>query len=124
MNRDKQPRLGIFWIDGENVISYSVPLDRAEHVGGFANYPHGHAQLWPLVVRSYPRLRGKSYDQVPRGRVTFETAVERFRLLVPRAVAIDQAIVERLTRRFQLPPERTRVVADAHYDPPKNESEP
>ena len=119
MNCDKQPRLGIFWIVGRKIISYSVPLDRAEHAGGFANYPHGHAQLWPLVVRSDPRLWGKTYDQVPRGRVTCDTASDTFMILVPRAVADDRAAIEQLVCRFGLPHERTKVMDDAHYDPPR-----
>ena len=112
------PRLGIFWIDGQEIISYSVPLDRAEQAGGYANYPHGHAQLWPLVLRSRPWLSGNGYEAIPRGRITYHVAAAVFHLLVPTMFATNNAMITKLVRRFGLSPAQVRVLGDEHYDPP------
>ncbi len=120
MDNESSPKLGIFWIIEDQIVAYTMPLARAEHAAGYANYPHGHADLWPMVVRSHPRLRGVGYEHVPRGRVTYEIDSGTYRLLVPPAVARDAATVARLIRHFRLPLGQTRVMADAHYDPPND----
>lgn len=114
-----EPRLGIFWIADRKVISYSVPVSRAERAGGYANYPHGHAQLWPMLVRAHPRLRELSYDAIPRGRVTFEEGSNLFRVLLPSSVVRDRVMIRRLIKRFSLAPDRAQVQADEHYGDPK-----
>ena len=111
------PRLGIFWLVGEEIVSFSTPLDRAEHAGGFANYRHGHVDLRRFVCRSRPRLRGVEYEFAPRGRVTYDVADDAFNLLVPTAFLNDRDITSRLVEGFSLPPAQVRVIADAHYDP-------
>ncbi len=50
--------------------------------------------------------------------MTYEIDIGTYRLLVPTAVARDAATVARLIRHFRLPLRQTRVIADAHYDPP------
>ncbi len=117
------PKLGIFWIVGKEreIVAFSVPLDRAEHAGGFANYPHGHVQMWPLVLRSHPRLRGDTYDAVPRGRVTYDVEDDTFNLLVPTSYLNDGEIINKLVERFALTFARVRVIADEHYDPPRED---
>lgn len=112
------PSLGIFWIDGNDLICFSVPLDRAEHSGGYGNYPHGHVQMWPLVLRSHPHLRRRTYEQVPRGRITYDAALDRFALLLPRRYTKNCDLQQRLIRQYQLPRQRTVVMSDDHYDPP------
>lgn len=115
MNR---PRLGIFWIIDGEVVAFSVTRDRAEHIGGFGNYPHGHAQLWPLVQRGIPALAKVEYDELPRGRVTFDARTQMFNLWMPSALVRQSEVVCRVRSQFDLPELRTLVGADAHYDPP------
>ena len=118
-----RPRLGIVWIIGEDteVVSFSVPLDRAEHAGGFANYRHGHVDLWRFVCRLRPRLRGVKYESVPRGRVTYDVEDDTYNLLVPTALLNDREMIDNLVEHFGLPPERVRVISDEHYDPPRRD---
>lgn len=111
-------RLGIFWIIDGEIVAFSVPLDRAEHVGGFANYPHGHAQMWPFLVRTRRELAGREYESLPRGRVTFDARVQMFNLWMPSSLARELEVVHRVRSQFDLPESQTFVGADAHYDPP------
>ena len=117
------PKLGIFWVVGEQkeIIFFSVPLDRAEYAGGFANYRHGHVDLWRFVCRSRPRLRGVEYESVPRGRVTYDVEDNAYNLLVPTAYLRNTEIITKLIGHFALPPAQVRVVADEHYDPPRQD---
>ncbi len=114
----QQPSLGIFWIDGNNVRSFSVPLEKAEHEGGYGNYAHGHAQMWPFIQRVHSHLRNWSYEEIPRGRVVYVVKTETFHLLVPTRFLTDKTLHDELMRRYQLPPDRVVVLADEHYDPP------
>lgn len=111
------PKLGIFWIIDGEVISFSVPLDRAEHIGGFANYRHGHNHLWPYVQRLKPHVRASAYDFLPRGRVTYIVRCATFNLLVPLSCSTETKLVSLLVSRFALPISRVRVMTDEHYEP-------
>ena len=115
------PKLGIFWIVKDEIVSFAVPLDRAEHTGGFANYRHGHVHLWPLVQRRKPRLRMTAYECLPRGRVTYVLDEATFNLLVPPSLSEDSSLVSRLVERFSLLEFRVRVAADEHYGAPRRD---
>lgn len=118
-NQSTMPRVGIFWINGEELIAFSVPLDRAENVGGIVNYPHGHVHIWPLVLRSHPQLAGKEYEEVPRGRVSYLADANSFNLLLPSAYLNNRRLTANAIDKFGLRKAHVRIMADEHYDPPR-----
>jgi hypothetical protein len=114
--RSDGPCVGIWWVDGRRLIAFARPINALRPEAGYVNYPHGHAALWPFVQRRHVRLRGKEYWQVPRGRVV-RVALDRwFHVLLPDRFASDAWMIARLVRRYGLPQQRVRVLADLHYD--------
>ena len=97
------------------LIAFARPINSLRAEAGYINYPHGHAALWPLVQRRHLRLRWKEYWQVPRGRVVRVVVGDWFHVLLAERFASDQRVSERLVRRYELPQQRVRVMADVHY---------
>ena len=81
----------------------------------------GHVDLWRFVCRSRPRLRDTEYESVPRGRVTYDVEDDTFNLLVPTSYLNDGEVINKLVERFDLTFARVRVIADEHYDPPRED---
>ena len=113
--RSNGPCVGIWWLDGRRLIAFARPINALRPEAGYINYPHGHAALWPLVQRRHALLRGKEYWQVPRGRVVRVALGGWFNVLLPEWFARDQSMIARLVRRYGLPQQRVRVLADLHY---------
>jgi len=108
-------RVGIFWIYKGRILSDSVPWSEGERYGEFVNGLSDHCTHWTTFQRQLPELRRYEYEQVPRGRVIFNTLTATFtvygsarfvRNSVQRALVLDS---------FHLPPGNTRFAADEHY---------
>jgi hypothetical protein len=70
--------VGIFWVDQGQLIMASVPLADGIDDGRFVNGPYDHEPYWATVQRSHVHLWDVEYHQVPRGRVLFNKAEDRF----------------------------------------------
>ena len=115
---EAEPRVGLFWglagDDGWQFVGASSALSQVAAVGGFRTHPRGHVDVWPHVVRLHPELRGLGYEVMPRGRVNWVEAGDRFLLLLDARLR-NTIFVAKVMRRWRLPPDRTKVMTDPHY---------
>ncbi len=104
-----------------------IPLEQAERRGTKRDSPEAHVRVWPrLVARhaaEFPILSILEYDEVPRGRVIFDTATETFVIYMDVTLFADAELTrgpivpvrEALRAAFQLNGQRVRFATDPHY---------
>jgi hypothetical protein len=92
------PRIGIFWLEGDTVHDFSHDCGGIPPVGGFRTSPEDHVSTWKKLQGMVPAFQGKEYDAVPRGRVTYTEATGMFNLLVPPHVAGNKKMIGRISR--------------------------
>ncbi|MGO9642396.1 MAG: hypothetical protein ACLP1Y_13965 [Candidatus Acidiferrales bacterium] len=129
MNENAQPEtphVGIFWVvqateDEAGLLAAGCPLDQAEAYGDCLTYGPGHCETWAHWRRSRavgPALCATvlfyEYEDWPRGRIVFDRARDLFIIYADRKL-LTQAMIARIETHFHLPPERTEVQSDWHY---------
>lgn len=126
---DIVPCVGIVWgvRDGcgpLQLVTDCTLLTAAETYGDCLTHPHGHHEVWEgwrrlgpagLARRGLPPLIAwHEYEHFPRGRVVFDTEVDRFTLYADRNLQAP-AILGRILYAFGLDLARCDVRSDPHY---------
>lgn len=84
------PRIGIYWLHGDQVLGLSCALSQAEPgVPGLLDSPFTHVDAWEAVRAEAGLPLHIEYDDLPRGRVLYLREREKF------VVYGDGAILER-----------------------------
>lgn len=98
------------WIDGKT-------LRDADDYGHMKMQTHDHFAFWEQLRRAHlvPDLE---YDEVPRGRVTYDTKKSMFYLFLDRCIIKDQKMVDKIERQMNLPSKNTKIETDPHYKCP------
>ncbi len=67
-------RIGIFWFYDNKVIgvAHDFSLKEADSIG-LIDSKYTHVDYWEILRRQLPELKDKEYEQLPRGRVIFDT---------------------------------------------------
>ena len=112
------PHVGIFWFYRGRLVALGAALNKVISQGGVQDVDAGHDKLWPQVQRRHPAFRHKEYYEVPRGRVLYNVSRGEFWLFAPQSLQHRRPIIDRIIRRFGLPPERIILKSDRHYEPP------
>lgn len=119
--------VGIFWVYQTCLMAQPVPLERAQARGAKRDSPDAHVQVWPRMVARHraerPILSILEYDEVPRGRVVFDTTTQTFVIdmdvtLFANAEPAQGPSVpvwDGLRVAFQLEGQRVRFATDPHY---------
>jgi len=105
--------VGIFWIDRGQLIMAAVPLAEGVDDGFFVNGMDDHDPYWETVQRTHTHLRDFEYDQVPRGRVLFNKAEQRFYGYLDK-VLCKATIKRMIMAHFHLPLAMTIFQTDLH----------
>ena len=113
--------VGIFWILGRKVIAFREPAANVPPVNGVADSDLAHDPMWTAIQREHRQLRDKEYWQIPRGRVVHHVQRDRFVVYCPTQMSEDAELIARIRRKVSLPPDRTDVLPDLHYDPPSDD---
>ena len=101
-----------------------IPLDQAEARGAKRDSPEAHIAVWPSMVARYkaewPILSILEYDEVPRGRVIFDTATQTFIVYMDATLFAEprlslNVVREALSAAFQLHGQRVCFATDPHY---------
>ena len=70
------PRIGIFWVYQDKLISKSILLPQASYSSvGIADCSFSHIDVWELekvYLPEYPLLFDSEYQTLPRGRILFD----------------------------------------------------
>lgn len=110
-----EPKVGIFWFLGTELIEFSTPARDQPQVQGFVDSPFDHADKWQEIQKVFPQLRNKDYTFLPRGRVIYAGPRKRFEVITSKAIAFDKSRFLQVCRKFSLPISAA-VVADEHYE--------
>ena len=109
----KKPQVGIFWVHKGKIYPKMSPADEVQDIQGFKDSPYGHITEWGEMQKGFPALRGKEYDEIPRGRVLW--AKDKFKIFMPPNMASNTRMRVRLMNLFDLPRDMTHIQADEHY---------
>lgn len=96
------------------MYAHAVPLSEGEPYGDCVNGPLDHVEFWPGLERKHPHLRGREYFELPRGRVVFRRAENRFAVLMDARLH-TKVIKAKLVKFFRLPVGQYGFERDAHY---------
>ena len=110
-----EPRVGIFWFFGGNLIIDSTPLSAAEPYGDCLTHPRGHLEVWTAFQRRREVPSEVEYEEPPRGRVLFDRRRDRFFLLADRCILKSIDVPQRIMATMHLPDLNTETGADEHY---------
>ena len=74
-----------------------------EDSGDYVNGPAGHYTFWRNVQKVFPELRAYEYDQVPRGRVVYSKAEQRFFIYGSKQFVRSATQKNSVLGRFNIP---------------------
>jgi hypothetical protein len=126
----QDPSVGIFWVvetgPGEvRLLTAGCSLEAAEPYGEFLTFAGGHHTIWASwrkikdpneALRAL--VRTFEYEEWPRGRIVFDQKKKLFTLYADRKLMPPETIAQ-IQGRFALPPDKTRVETDFHYQSPE-----
>ena len=98
---------GHLWID-------ATPVETAVPYGNLATHDRGHDGFWQHLQDEGLVPPGIEYDDVPRGRVSYNTKTDVFLLFLDTCILRQPELVKAIIRRLNLPPE-TPASRDPHY---------
>lgn len=120
--------VGIFWFHKETLLPVVTPMAPAEQRGSKRDSPLAHVTEWPRVARrhraEHPMLEVCEYEEIPRGRIIFDTATGIFTVYMDRALFRDGSpgrgprpkVRAALVQAFGLDGEGVAFRTDPHYD--------
>ena len=109
-----EPCVGIFWLFGREVLFDTTPLSEAETFGDFRIHPGNHISVWDKLRLAKMVPAEVEYEEYPRGRVAFDSKVQRFNLLADVHILRDKAILAKIRKKMHLP-KNTSEGSDPHY---------
>lgn len=113
------PEVGLFFMmpDGK-VFLDGVPYTEVPSYAGFRTYSVDHDQFWSQLRRIGSVPRDLEYDEVARGRVTYEDSSRTFTLFADRCAIKNKRAINSVMSGFNLP-HGTKVLPDSHYKCPR-----
>ena len=70
-------KVGPFFFKDGKVLSDSVEINRGEVYGDFRTWGN-HSTFWDHLSKIHPELREMEYFLCPRGRVTYNSVLDKF----------------------------------------------
>ena len=113
------PQVGIvFVVKGKPFID-STAVTEAESYEHFKIHGRDHYQYWEQLQRIKAVPSDVEYDEVPRGRVVYDTQTRKYTLYLDRCILRNKKLVSRIMAEMSLPYENTETDTDSHYRCPK-----
>jgi len=113
------PMVGIFWFDSKGKVhGFGEPLRDAEEHGDFRICRRDHYETWHAIEEMSPEFKDKEYEDVDRGRITYDVKREKFVVYLPKEYqAAKMAKARRnINSYFNLPREFVEYdYTDEHY---------
>jgi hypothetical protein len=75
-SRQKNPRVGIFWLLGGKLLIDSTSLNEAERYGIHLTHPRNHLEVWTWFQQGGTVPADIEYEEPPRGRVVYNRKTE------------------------------------------------
>jgi len=112
------PEVGIWWLWRGRLLKSSVPYPEGTRYDRHVNGTEDHYSFWPRLQAVHTELRGLEYEEVPRGRVIYDTAARRTYCYTRRALTRDAGLRQLVIEGFNCDPRRTVFRQDDHYEDP------
>jgi hypothetical protein len=101
-------------VGGRPIID-STPLREAEPYGDHLTHAPSHIDVWPLFQRNGIAPNDMEYEEVPRGRVMYDTKIRRFKLLADRCILKRKDLVRKIMAAMNLTGKNIDKGTDSHY---------
>lgn len=112
-----EPKVGVFWVHDGRLLMDATPVSEASSYGDFKIHDRGHYTFWPKLQRKGLVPTELEYDEVPRGRVGYNTKREKVLPFADACIQKNEPMVDRLKGALHLPA-NTVVQEDSHYKCP------
>jgi hypothetical protein len=109
------PQVGIIFFVDHKLWIESTPLVAAGIYGEFKIHEGDHVVYWDRLILDGVVSQESDYENVPRGRVVFNTRTRRYRLMLDRCILRQKSVVAAIKQQMGLPPKETDTFADPHY---------
>ncbi len=111
-----EPEVGIFFVyDGKPLIE-GTPVSEGEAYGRFKVHATGHPAFWHTLQRNGIVPTDVEYDEVPRGRVGYQTQERKFYVFADACIKKDSHMMDHIERDMKLPSADTAPPKlDSHY---------
>jgi hypothetical protein len=109
-----EPEVGIFFVYNGRVLVDGTPVSQAESYGNFKGHNVGHDRYWDNLKKVDLVPRDVEYDEVPRGRVGYDTKERKFFIFADPCILKDQRAIDQVERLLHLP--------SVNMAPPKRDS--
>jgi hypothetical protein len=118
-NNVSVPRIGIVFLVKGKVLVDSTPVIQAESYAHFKIHPHDHPEYWEHLRKMGAVPADVEYDEVPRGRVVYDTKSRKYTLFLDRCILKNKKLVSSIMEQMNLAYEDTETSTDSHYRCPK-----
>jgi hypothetical protein len=113
----QEVQVGIFFWFNRKLFIQATPLSKSEQYAHSLTHPNGHPAFWSELQASVTVPAETEYDEVPRGRVTYDTVQDRAFLFHDRC--IPTKAIRQIIRMLHLPKSKVVVSLDPHYRCPR-----
>lgn len=111
-----EPKVGIFFVYDRKPFIESTPVSEGAPYGSFTGHDTGHPSFWRSLQQNGVVPKDIDYDEVPRGRVGYETRERKFYVFVDACIKNDTDMMDRIEREMNLPTADTAPPKlDSHY---------
>jgi hypothetical protein len=110
------PKVGIVFFHAGCLWVDSTPVDNAIPYGEVLTHGKGHDLYWGELQARGVVPKDVEYDEVPRGRVCYNTRSRIYHLYLDRCILRNKEMVRKIIRSMTLPPAPlTEISTDSHY---------
>ena len=110
------PAVGIIFMRGDDLWIDSTPAADAVYYGALKTHEKGHPDFWEELQGRGVVPRDEEYDEVARGRVSFDPKQGTAMLMLDQCILHRPDLVDRIRREMRLPAgAATEVRPDSHY---------
>ena len=106
---------GIFWFYDNKVIgiAHDFSLKEADSIG-LIDSKYTHVDYWEMLRRQLPELKDREYEQLPRGRVIFDTNKNKAIIYIDETL-LKRRKVNEILNFFDLDFTSVVLRTDSHY---------
>ena len=107
--------IGIFWFYDNKVIgiAHDFSLKEADSIG-LIDSKYTHVDYWEILRRQLPELKDREYEQLPRGRVIFDTNRNKAIIYIDETL-LKRRKVNEILNFFHLDFTSVVLRTDSHY---------
>ncbi|PZT84256.1 hypothetical protein D7V64_15845 [Acinetobacter cumulans] len=108
-------KIGIFWYWNCEVLGIAHNFSPSDIDSiGLADSNYAHVEYWKIIQSTNKELKYMEYEEVPRGRVIFNSKLNKIIIYTDKRLLIRSRI-EKIARFFEANSEQIVVRSDPHY---------